>query len=122
MENHNPLDSRPYKLRKPKMEFFCPLCRTQRGFAYSPKLTRKNYFQITLVSLIFFPIFGFKVFIIFLSIAAIMEFFLRCLLKNEIPCPYCGFDASWYKKDIKMARKKVQEFWEKKGNFEQQAP
>ena len=44
------------------------------------------------------------------------------MLKSEIPCPYCGFDASWYKKDVKIARKKVQEFWKKKENIEHRAP
>lgn len=122
MENRRPLESRPYKIRNPKIEFFCPLCRTQRGFAYSYKLNWKNYLQIAFASLLLFPILGVKVFVVFLSLVAIMEFLLRTLLKNEIPCPYCGFDASWYKKDVKIARKKVQAFWDKKENFEQQAP
>ena len=94
MDNFKPRDPRPYKIKKPKLEFFCPLCKTKRGLAYRPKLTFKNYIQITLVTLLFYPFFGFKVFIIFLTMAAILEFFLRSLSKNEIPCPYCGFDAS----------------------------
>lgn len=122
MDNFKPRDPRPYKIKKPKLEFFCPLCKTKRGLAYRPKLTFKNYIQITLVTLLFYPIFGFKVFIIFLTMAAILEFFLRSLSKNEIPCPYCGFDASWYKKDAKIAKKKVQEFLGKQEKFEQRAP
>jgi hypothetical protein len=43
-----------------------------------------------------------------------MEFSLRLLFKKEIPCPHCGFDATWYKKDMKVARQKVKEFWDKK--------
>ena len=117
-----PLDKRPYKVKRPKLEFFCPLCRTKRGFVYQSKLKLKNYIQILAVSLLLFPLFGVKVFIVFLTLAAIMEFILRNMLKSEIPCPYCGFDASWYKKDVKIARKKVQEFWEKKENIEHRAP
>jgi hypothetical protein len=122
MDNFKPLDPRPYKIKKPKLEFFCPLCKTKRGLAYGVKLTLKNYIQITIVTLFFYPIFGFKVFIVFLSLVAIMEFFLRSLVKNEIPCPYCGFDATLYSRDTKIARKKVQEFLGKKENFEQRAP
>ena len=33
--------------------------------------------------------------------------------RKEIPCPHCGFDASWYKKDVKIARRLVKEFWDK---------
>lgn len=122
MDNFKPREPRPYKVKKPKLEFFCPLCKTKRGFAYGAKLTLKNYIQITVVTLFFYPIFGFKVFIVFLSLAAILEFLLRSLVKNEIPCPYCGFDATLYNRDTKIARKKVQEFLEKKENFEQRAP
>ncbi|MFI5389895.1 MAG: hypothetical protein ACHQYQ_00935 [Bacteriovoracales bacterium] len=119
MEKPTPLEPRPYKLRNPKLEFFCPLCRTERGFIYNSKLSWKNYFQITLITLLFFPIFGPRVFVFFLAIAAIMELILRIFLKNEIQCPHCGFDASWYKKDIKTTRKKIQEFWEKKQKLDQ---
>jgi ribosomal protein L37E len=37
----------------------------------------------------------------------------RIFFSREIPCPHCGFDASWYKRDVKVARRKVDEFWQK---------
>lgn len=32
------------------------------------------------------------------------------LYRKELRCPFCGFDPSWYKKDVKFARQKVEEF------------
>ena len=29
----------------------------------------------------------------------------------ELPCPHCGFDATWYKRDVKVARRQVLDFW-----------
>ena len=43
---------------------------------------------------------------------ALFELFIRTLFRREIPCPHCGFDASWYRKDVKMARRLVKDFWE----------
>ena len=38
----------------------------------------------------------------------------RLLFRKEIPCPHCGFDASWYKRDVKMAKQLVHNFWDAK--------
>jgi hypothetical protein len=35
----------------------------------------------------------------------------RMLFSRQVPCPHCGFDASWYKRDVKVARRLVGEFW-----------
>ena len=115
---HNPLIDRVYKLKNPRMEFFCPLCRTKRGFSYSPRLTKKNYLQVFFLSLVLtmalYPFLGMRAGVVLFLVWGVMEFSLRVLFKKEIPCPHCGFDAAWYKKDVKIARQKVKEFWERK--------
>jgi hypothetical protein len=39
---------------------------------------------------------------------------VRLLFKKDLPCPHCGFDASWYKRDVRVTRQKVEEFWQAK--------
>jgi hypothetical protein len=39
------------------------------------------------------------------------EWVRRALFSRGIPCPHCGFDASWYKRDVKVARRLVSDFW-----------
>ena len=67
-----------------------------------------------MLSMIFYPFFGLRSLVVFFMVWGAMEFSLRFLFKKEIPCPHCGFDASWYKKDVKVARQKVKEFWDQK--------
>ena len=118
--NHNPLETRVFKLKKPRMEFFCPLCSCKRGFSYSPRLSKKNYVQIfflsLMLSMMLYPFLGFRSVVVFFLVLGGMEFSIRVLFKKEIPCPHCGFDATWYKKDVKVARQKVKEFWDKKNS------
>ncbi len=111
-----PLEGRTYRYKSSAMDFFCPLCRTQRNFSISFRLSTMNYIQMFIITALFtgttFSWWGFRgVFIIFLLWPA-FEFTRRALYKREIPCPHCGFDASWYKKDVKVARKLVSDFWE----------
>jgi hypothetical protein len=110
-----PLVKRTYKYKSPAKAFFCPLCRTERAITISPRLTKKNYFQILLTSIIFgamlFPLMGIKCFFIFFVLAAAFELSIRTDFKKQVPCPHCGFDATWYKKDVKVARKLVKDFW-----------
>lgn len=117
---HKPLIDRVYKFKNPRMEFFCPLCSSKRGFLYSPKLSKKNFVQIIFISIalamVLYPILGFRSGIVFFMVWGVMEFSKRVLFKKEIPCPHCGFDATWYKKDVKVARQKVQDFWDKKNS------
>ncbi len=47
----------------------------------------------------------------FFLVWAFFEAALRLNFRKEVPCPHCGFDASWYKKDVNVARRKVDEFW-----------
>ncbi len=57
---------------------------------------------------------GFMSFIFFFITWAIFELVVRSNFQKQIPCPYCGFNASWYKRDVKVARALVQEFWDEK--------
>ncbi len=110
------MDRRVYKFKKPVMNFFCPLCRSERFFIYNARPTMTNYLQITMFG-IFMMVMTYK----FLGLMSVVFFFLgwggfelclRILHKREIPCPYCGFDATWYKRDVRVAKKLVKDFWE----------
>jgi hypothetical protein len=113
--NYNPLSRRTYKYKHAHMEFFCPLCGTKRAVVTDPHLSPMNYLQITLVTVaitaVLYPVMGLKGIFSFFVVWAGFEAALRLNFRKEVPCPHCGFDASWYKKDVKMARRKVEEFW-----------
>lgn len=114
--NWNPLETRTYRFKNPAMHFFCPLCRTERAITTHHRLTALNYVQIVLITggitALAFPWGGFKTTALFFPIWMAFEMTRRFLFSKEVPCPHCGFDASWYKRDVKVARKKVAEFWE----------
>jgi predicted RNA-binding Zn-ribbon protein involved in translation (DUF1610 family) len=110
-----PLEKRVYKYKNPASSFFCPLCRTERGITTSPRLTKKNYVQILLTSIILgsmlFPFIGERSFFIFFVNWGVFELAVRSDYKKQIACPHCGFDATWYKRDVKVARQIVKDFW-----------
>ncbi|MAE58216.1 MAG: hypothetical protein CME69_05005 [Halobacteriovorax sp.] len=112
---YTPLEKRTFRYKNPHMEFFCPLCGTKRAMSTSPHLTLKNYLQISLITMaltaIFYPFMELKGIFFFFVVWALFEGSLRLNFRKEVPCPHCGFDASWYKKDVKIARQKVDEFW-----------
>ncbi len=68
----------------------------------------------------FFPIMGLRSFFVFFIFWAGFEAAVRMNFRKEVPCPHCGFDASWYKRDVTVARKKVKDFWDK-GNSEEES-
>lgn len=113
-----PLETRVYKFKNKNKVFFCPLCRTERGISISPRLTKKNYLQILLTSIVagsaFYPFMGVKCFFVFFVVWAIFELSVRTDYKKQVPCPHCGFDATWYKRDVKVARQLVKDFWAQK--------
>ncbi|MBT7608203.1 MAG: hypothetical protein HN576_00500 [Bacteriovoracaceae bacterium] len=115
-------DFRPYKFKTAHEQFFCPLCKTERAFSLGHKLSLKNYGQIIIVtlftSLFLYPFMGFESLYSFFAIWTAFEISFRANFRKEIPCPHCGFDASWYRKDIKIARKLVDEFWQVKAQEE----
>ncbi len=112
-----PLATRIYHLKRPIEKFFCPLCRTERAFSLRPGLNNMHYTQIGFISLLLIA-FSFNrmlavSFIFFPIVWAIFEVSIKLRFKKEIPCPHCGFDASWYKRDVRVAKKLVTEFWQK---------
>lgn len=113
-----PLETRTYRFKNPALHFFCPLCRTERCITTGHRLTVLNYIQITLLTgfltAIVFPYAGLKTLAAFFPIWLAFEGVRRLLFSREVPCPHCGFDASWYKRDVKVARRRVAEFWESK--------
>ena len=119
-----PLVSRVYKYKNQASTFFCPLCRSERGISISPKLSKKNYLQILLTSVVLgsllYPLVGAKCFSVFFLSWGIFELAVRSDYKKQIACPHCGFDAAWYKRDVKVARQIVKDFWIQKQTLSDQ--
>lgn len=115
-------NTRRYKTKNPAYSCFCPLCRVERGMKYHQNLSRKQYGQLILASAFFtwalFPLIGARAVFIFFILWPSFEIINKILYRKELPCPHCGFDATWYRRDVKMARKKVSEFWEKRQSAE----
>jgi hypothetical protein len=113
-----PLERRVYKYKKSYLDFYCPLCSSKRTLVSSGKLSLKNYLQIIFISIIFIvPTAGVMRAgsLIFLFIFwGLFEFCVRLYHRKEVICPYCGFDASWYKKDLSVAKKMVMDFFANK--------
>ncbi|MFN8370884.1 MAG: hypothetical protein U0T83_09710 [Bacteriovoracaceae bacterium] len=110
------LGPRTYKVKNPAITFFCPLCRTERGMIYTPDLSPKNYAQIAIISVVvmslFYPLMEVKVFFLAFVVWGIFEAVKKILFRREITCPHCGFDATWYKKDVRIAKRMVKSFWD----------
>lgn len=115
VKDWGPLEQRTFRFKKPALHFFCPLCRTERAITTNHRLSALNYLQVVLLTgfltAIAFPYAGLKTLAAFFPIWLAFEGVRRILFSREVPCPHCGFDASWYKRDVKVARKRVAEFW-----------
>ncbi len=113
-----PLVNRVYKYKNKSRNFFCPLCRTERNVNASPRLTKKNHFQIILCTVvlgsILYPFFGVESFVVYFALWGSFELAIRSDFKKQVPCNHCGFDATLYKRDVRVARQKVAEFWAQK--------
>ncbi len=109
--------SRFYKVKKAKTSFLCALCRAPRQMKYSKNLSLKNYLQMTLLmsslGWLLASFIGLKALFAVVIIWPIAEATNKILYRKEIPCPYCGFDATWYRRDVKVARQKVEDYWSK---------
>jgi predicted RNA-binding Zn-ribbon protein involved in translation (DUF1610 family) len=114
-----PIDRRFYKYKNAQVSFFCPLCSSSRSIAQDHKTSRAHHLQIFILTLfsvmLLYPWWELKTVFSYFFYWAAFEFFRRALFKKNIPCPHCGFDASWYKRDVKVARAKVKEFWSLQG-------
>lgn len=101
-------------MKKPLKDCFCALCRSPRKLRYSRYLSGAHYFQILVLTLVFaagtFPWLHWKGGMALPIIWAIFESIHKSLYRKDLKCPFCGFDPKWYRKDIKLARQKVEEF------------
>jgi hypothetical protein len=101
-------------MKKSSNEIFCACCRSPRKLRYSRHLSTLNYGQIFFISFLIgsllFNWLAFKALIILPIVWAIFESVQKSLYRRDLKCPFCGFDPTWYKKDVKLARRKVEEF------------
>ena len=114
----NPLQSkRFYRVKKPAREFLCALCSAPRQMKYAKYLSWMNYLQIALVSAalvwILFDWMGAKALFLTFPVWLCFELCNKLFYRKELSCPYCGFDPSWYRRDVRVAHKMVQQFWQK---------
>ena len=47
----------------------------------------------------------------FFIVFAVYEGVKKILYRREVICPYCGFDMTWYRRDVKMANRLVKDFF-----------
>ena len=116
MNKVSPLQTgRFYKVKNPRKHFLCALCSAPRSMKYSKHLSAKNYLQIIIlsafISWVGFPLMGVKSFLLLFPVWMLIEIANKILYRKEVACPYCGFDATWYRRDVKVANKIVKEFW-----------
>jgi hypothetical protein len=108
-----------YKYKNVKREFLCALCESPRALRYSPQLGTNHYQQITVLNLaLAYPLYslmGIKAIFFPFIIWAIFEFTNKILYRHDLICPHCGFDPTWYRRDIKIARRKVEQCIKNKG-------
>ncbi len=101
-------------MKKNSKDCFCALCRSPRKLRYSRYLSGRHYFQILVLTVVFvacsYPWLDWKGVGALPIIWALFESVHKSLYRRDLKCPYCGFDPKWYKKDIKLARQKVEEF------------
>jgi hypothetical protein len=104
-----------FKVKNSKKEFLCALCKSPRQMRYSKNLSKMVYLRLLLLSSFLIwalhPAMGVKAILIVLPLWPIVEFANKILYRKEIPCSYCGFDATWYRRDVKVAKRKVDAFW-----------
>lgn len=97
-----------------KTECYCALCRSPRTLRYSRRLKSQHYIQILTLGVVFtaatFSWFTWKGIFALPLIWASFESIHKSLYRKDLKCPYCGFDPTWYKKDVALARRKVEEF------------
>ncbi len=104
-----------FKVKKPSRKFICALCESPRQMKYKKNLDEMNYIQIAVLSAFLswalYPLMGAKALSLVFILWPTFEVANKLLYRKEIPCPYCGFDATWYRRDVKVAKQKVEQFW-----------
>lgn len=100
--------------KKESRDCFCALCRSPRRLRYSRHLKNSHYFQIIVLTIvlsaILYPWLSFKGLASLPLVWVAFESIHKSLYRKDLKCPFCGFDPKWYKKDVKLARRKVEEF------------
>ncbi len=109
------LEKRVYNYKGSAKSFYCPLCSTPRAMSVRPKVSAWNHVQMGIatafLTLFLFPVMEWRSLFMYFFLWSALESLLRILYKKDVPCPHCGFDATWYKRDVREARRRVQEFW-----------
>jgi hypothetical protein len=95
-----------------KQDCYCALCRTPRVVRYGRKLTPQNYAQIVLVTAtltwLLFNALQWKTLGAFFIIWAAFDLSKKLLYRRDLKCKACGFDPTWYKRDVRVARRQVE--------------
>lgn len=99
--------------------FYCPLCRKPRASQIRPEVgTLKHFLQVgiltAVVTLALYPWFDWKGVVSFLPLWVIFEVSYRSKVRQSLKCLNCGFDPVLYLKDVGLARKEVESFWQEK--------
>lgn len=102
------------RLKKTKTECYCALCRSPRVLRYSRHLQKHHYLQILVLTIgltaTTYTHFEWRGMMALPLVWALFESIHKSLYRKDLKCPFCGFDPTWYKKDVKLARRKVEEF------------
>ncbi len=95
-------------------ECYCALCRTPKKMTFTRHLSLIHYLQITLLTVVstwlLFPILEWKTAGSFFIYWAGFELTRKLLYRRELKCKVCGFDPTWYRRDVRVARKQVETF------------
>ncbi len=101
-------------MRPASRDCYCALCRTPRALSYQRHLSPLHYAQITLLTAVLtwlmFPWLQWKTLGSFFIIWAGFEVTRKLLYRRDVKCQTCGFDPTWYRKDVRIARKHVENF------------
>ncbi|HXH31437.1 MAG TPA: hypothetical protein VNJ01_11535 [Bacteriovoracaceae bacterium] len=104
-------------MKKSSRDCFCALCRSPRKLRYSRRIASRQVIQIFVLAIVLtaatYPWLAWKGIMGLPVIWAIFESVHKSLYRKDLKCPFCGFDPTWYKKDVKFARKQVEEFLKK---------
>lgn len=95
-------------------ECYCALCRTPKKMTFTRHLSLIHYLQITLLTVVstwlLFAVLEWKTLGSFFLYWAGFELSRKLLYRRELKCKVCGFDPTWYRRDVRVARKQVETF------------
>ncbi len=111
---HDLIETRSFMSKKESSECFCVLCSSPRKLRYTRYLQPRHYFQIIVLTIgitaVSFPWLALNGAFSLPVVWALFESIHKSLYRKDLKCSICGFDPKWYKKDVKLARRKVEEF------------